>query len=154
MSEALVQPGPDPIARVPHEPLARKRTVAIIGASTDRSKFGNKAVRAYADEGWEVWPVNPRGGTIEGWPVFSAISELPGVPERASLYLREQAAMTALDELVALEKRDGVRIQDVYLNPGVGRKSVREHADELGLHRVSRCSIRAIGRLPKEFPAG
>ncbi len=135
------------------EPLARKRTIAVIGASADRAKFGNKAVRAYAAEGWEVWPVNPKGGVIEDRPVFTAIDELPDVPDRVSLYLKEEVALKALDALAALEKEHGGTIFDVYLNPGVGRKSVRERADALGLHRVSRCSIRAIGRVPKEFPA-
>ncbi len=32
------------------------KTVAVIGASTDRHKFGNKAVRAYAQRGFTVWP--------------------------------------------------------------------------------------------------
>lgn len=41
-----------------------KRTIAIVGASADRAKFGNKAVRAYAEEGWEVWPVNPKVDVI------------------------------------------------------------------------------------------
>ncbi|MDZ4654289.1 MAG: CoA-binding protein [Coriobacteriia bacterium] len=130
-----------------------KRTIAIVGASADRAKFGNKAVRAYAEEGWEVWPVNPKVDVIEGWHVFAAVGDLPDLPDRVSLYLKEAAALHVLDELAALERRYGRRIFDVYLNPGVGRKAVRERADELALNRVSRCSIRAIGRVPKEFPA-
>ncbi|MDI6901837.1 MAG: CoA-binding protein [Anaerosomatales bacterium] len=135
------------------EPLAHRPRVAIIGASADRAKYGNKAVRAYAEEGWEVWPVNPRGGRIESLPVYEDIADLPDLPQRASLYLPEEPALQALDALAALEERYGRSIQDVYLNPGVGKRAVRERADELGLNRVSRCSIRAIGRVPKEFPA-
>jgi predicted CoA-binding protein len=147
MSEAL------PLKTVAPDPLARKRTIAIVGASSDRAKFGNKAVRAYVQEGWEVWPVNPKADTIEGLPVFASVSALPDLPDRVSLYLKEDAALQVLDDLAGLEKRFGRSIFDVYLNPGVGRKTVRERADELGLRRVSRCSIRAIGRVPKEFPA-
>ena len=43
-----------------------KPTVAILGASADRAKFGNKSVRAHAQAGYEVYPVNPSGGEIEG----------------------------------------------------------------------------------------
>ncbi|MDO9557705.1 MAG: CoA-binding protein [Coriobacteriia bacterium] len=155
MSAAPLAPMPDGDPLVPHvaAPLARKRAIAIIGASADRAKFGNKAVRAYAAEGWEIWPVNPKGGEIEGWQVYTLVDRLPGLPDRASLYLKEQAALSALDALAVLEHQYGRAIFDVYLNPGVGRKTVREHADALGLNRVSRCSIRAIGRVPKEFPA-
>ena len=42
------------------------RTVAIVGASADRRKFGNKAVRAYLRQGWKVYPVNPNRDEIEG----------------------------------------------------------------------------------------
>ena len=155
MSEDLLARAPDDARLVVQQadPLARKRTIAIVGASADRAKFGNKAVRAYDAEGWEVWPVNPAAEQIEGHRVFASVDELPDLPDRVSLYLKEAIALQVLDELAALEQRHGRTIFDVYLNPGVGRKAVRERADELGLNRVSRCSIRAIGRLPKEFPA-
>ena len=54
-------------ARAQRRPLCMaKPTVAILGASADRSKFGNKSVRAHAQAGYDVYPVNPKGGTIEG----------------------------------------------------------------------------------------
>ena len=45
-------------------------TVAILGASADRSKFGNKAVRAFLARGYTVYPVNPKGGEIEGLAAY------------------------------------------------------------------------------------
>ena len=44
------------------------KTIAIIGASNDRSKFGNKAVRAFQQQGYQVFPVNPKEEAVEGWP--------------------------------------------------------------------------------------
>ena len=41
-------------------------SVAILGASTDRGKFGNKSVRAHLSKGYTVYPVNPKGEVIEG----------------------------------------------------------------------------------------
>ena len=35
------------------------KTVAVVGASADRTKFGNKAVRAFHDAGWTVFPIHP-----------------------------------------------------------------------------------------------
>ena len=49
------------------------KTVAIIGASNDRRKFGNKAVRAYLQQGYTVYPVNPKWQEIEGVPAFKNI---------------------------------------------------------------------------------
>lgn len=136
----------------PQRPTSH-RTIAVIGASADRDKYGNKAVRAYDAEGWSVWPVNPKGEPIEGLPTFSSITKLPGLPDRAALYLPEAVALVALEELAALEKRLSGRIDVVFLNPGVDGPAVRERAHSLGLNAMARCSIVAIGRSPKEFPA-
>ena len=35
------------------------KTVAVVGASANRTKFGNKAVRAFRDAGWTVFPIHP-----------------------------------------------------------------------------------------------
>jgi hypothetical protein len=42
------------------------KSVAILGASADRSKYGNKAVRAYQQQGYTVFPINPKESEIEG----------------------------------------------------------------------------------------
>ena len=41
-------------------------TIAIIGASNDRAKYGNKALRAFRNQGYTVVPINPREETVEG----------------------------------------------------------------------------------------
>ena len=53
-------------------------TVAVLGASQDRRKFGNKAVRAYRDCGLTVLPVNPREATIEGLAAYPNLEAIDG----------------------------------------------------------------------------
>ena len=55
-------------------------TIAILGASADRSKFGNKAVRAFLARGFTVYPVNPKGGEVEGLPAYRSLAEIPAGP--------------------------------------------------------------------------
>jgi len=57
------------------------KSVAIIGASADQSKFGNKAVRAFQQQGYEVYPVNPKATEIEGLPAFASIRDVPVRPQ-------------------------------------------------------------------------
>ena len=73
-----------------------KATVAILGASADRAKFGNKSVRAHLKAGYEVYPVNPSGGEIEGLPAYRTLADVPIENlDRISVYLRPQVGFDA-----------------------------------------------------------
>jgi predicted CoA-binding protein len=122
-------------------------TVAILGASADRGKFGNKSVRAHAACGWTVYPVNPKGGAIEVLPVCSSLSEVPAARlDRVSVYLPPALAVHAMDEIAT--KGAG----EVWLNPGADEPQVVDRARALGLKVVTACSIVALGVSPAEFP--
>ena len=56
--------------------MSRRSTIAVLGASRDRDKYGNKCVRAYLDEGWEVFPVNPNESEIEGLPATARLADV------------------------------------------------------------------------------
>lgn len=122
-----------------------KRTVAIIGASNDRRKFGNKAVRAYLAEQYRVYPVNLNEDRIEGLPVFRSVQEIPGDIDRVCLYLPPEKSAAVLDELA----QKG--ISEVFFNPGTWNPEVIARAEALGLHAVKDCAIVDIGRSPAEF---
>jgi len=123
-----------------------RKSVAIIGASTDRSKFGNKAVRAYMDQEWEVYPVNPKGGTIEGVTAYTSLADVRGSVDRVSLYLPPQAGVNVLPEIAA-KKPD-----EFFVNPGAESDELVEKAKELGLEPIVACSIVAIGASPSDLP--
>ena len=72
-------------------------TIAVIGASSDRAKFGNKCVRAYAQRGYQVYPVNPKEATIEGWSAFKSVLDIPGEIDRVSIYLPPSLCGKVLD---------------------------------------------------------
>src|SRR5262245_66296040 len=88
-------------------------TVAILGASTDRSKFGNKAVRAFLARDFTVYPVNPKGGEIEGLPAYKSLTEIPREVylDRISVYLPPAIGLKTLPEIVA----SGT--DELWLNP-------------------------------------
>ncbi len=52
-------------------------TFAVVGASTDRSKYGNKVLRCYQQHGRKVYPVNPRAPTVEGLRAYPSLAALP-----------------------------------------------------------------------------
>ena len=124
----------------------REPSIAIVGASTDRSKFGNKCVRAYQQAGYRVFPVNPRAEKIEGLPVFRSLQDLPEEPDRISIYLPPEATATLIPELTRYEGAQ------VWFNPGSAIESTVETARQAGLDVHDGCSIVAIGLSPGQFP--
>lgn len=102
-----------------------ERTVAILGASTDWRKFGNKSVRAHQQAGYRVFPVNPRGGTCEGLTVFERLADVPAERlVRVSVYLPPPLVLPALDEIA--EKG----CDELWLNPGTIDDAVLQRATE------------------------
>ncbi len=122
--------------------MGEPRTVAVIGASNDRRKYGNRAVRAYRAEGWLVFPVHPRAPQIEGLQAYPSILDVPVPVERATVYLHPETTLVVLDEIA----RKGVR--ELFLNPGSESSEVVERAEALGLLPILACSIVDIGRSP------
>ena len=118
------------------------KTVAVLGASNDRSKFGNKAVRAYLQQGFTVFPVNPKESTIESLPCFASIKEVPARPNLVSVYLPPPVVLKLLPEIAAKG------CDELWLNPGTESEEVLAAAEKLGLKVVQACSIIAVGLSP------
>ena len=77
------------------------KTVAIIGASSKREKFGNKAVRAYKQQGHTVYPVSLSEREIEGLPAYRSILDVPVRPEMVSLYIPPEEVVKILPDVGA-----------------------------------------------------
>ena len=121
------------------------KTIAIIGASTDRSKFGNKAVRAFVQRGYTVYPVNPKEPTVEGVPAFKSIGDVPERPNMISVYLPPPVLLKVLPEIA------NRGCDELWLNPGTESDEVLALAEKLKLNVVQACSIVGIGLSPESL---
>jgi len=63
------------------------KVVAVVGASSDRRKFGNRAVRAFQQQGYTVVPINPHEAEVEGLKAYASVLDVPGPVDMASLYV-------------------------------------------------------------------
>jgi predicted CoA-binding protein len=118
------------------------RVVAVIGASNDRRKFGNKAVRAFARQGYDVKPVNPNCATVEGLPAYPSITDITGAIDLVTMYVRPEVGERLLPEIA--RKQPG----ELWVNPGADSEALLAKAEALGLRPIVACSILGVGENP------
>ncbi len=134
------------------------KTIAVVGASASRQKFGNKCVRAYRDAGYQVYPVNPSERVIEGLPVFRTLADVPAPLERISVYLPPPLTLALLPAIARAVTAGGAGSAgsaagtEVWFNPGSADSAVLAEARRLGIAARPGCSIVDIGRRPGDFP--
>ena len=121
-------------------------SVAVIGASHDRRKYGNKAVRAYRENGYTVFPINPNEGTIEGLKAYPNLDAITEPIDYVSLYVPPAVGVKLLPAIAAKNPKE------VWLNPGSESDDLIEAAADLHLRVIVACSIVALGLDPHKFP--
>ena len=119
--------------------------VAVIGASSHRHKYGNKALRAFRAQGYTVVPIHPRETTIEGERAYASVLDYPGAIDEATLYVQPAVALDVMDEIA----RKGIKT--VWLNPGADAPEVIERARAAGLTPIVACSITGAGDSPGRY---
>jgi predicted CoA-binding protein len=121
------------------------KTVAVVGASSNREKFGNKALRAFAQQGYTVIPINPTEAEVEGHRAYKSVLDVPGTIDLATIYVPGRVGVLVMDDLASKG------VAEVWLNPGADDRQVVDRAHALGLKTVRHCSIIAIGESPARY---
>ena len=118
------------------------KVVAVIGASSNRQKFGNRALRAYREQGYTVVPINPHESEVEGITAYGSVLEVPGAIDMASFYVPPDVG----EQVIAEIAQKG--ITEVWLNPGAESDALIARAKSLNINPIIACSIVAIGQNP------
>ena len=121
------------------------KTVAVVGASSDRQKFGNKALRAYKAEGYRVIPINPTEREVEGLPTYRSVLDVPERIDMATVYVQPDVALRLLPEF------EQKQIGEIWINPGAESDELLAEAKRRKLNVIAACSIMGIGRNPQSF---
>jgi len=104
-----------------------KRVWAIVGASHDPAKFGNKIVRDLHNAGYIVYPVNPKGGEIEGVKVYPSLADLPEEPDVVDIVVPP----TVTEKVVRQVKALG--LPRVWMQPGSESEDAVRFCEENGI---------------------
>lgn len=121
------------------------KTVAVIGASSNRGKYGNKALRAFERQGFRVLAINPNEREVEGHPTYASVLDVPEPIDMATVYVPPDVGVRVLEDLA----KKGIR--EVWLNPGADGPEVIARARELGIVPIVACSIMGIGETPWRY---
>jgi predicted CoA-binding protein len=121
------------------------KVIAIVGASSNRHKFGNKALRAFRAEGYTVLAINPNEAEVEGVKTYPSVLDVPHAIDMASVYVPPDIGQGLLAEF---EKK---QIAEIWLNPGAESDELLAEARRRKLNVIAACSIVGIGRSPYEF---
>jgi predicted CoA-binding protein len=105
---------------------------AVVGASTNRAKFGNRVLRCYvSNDKSPVFAVNPRADEIEGVPCFPDLASLPDAARAASIItsprITEDIVQDAID----------CGVKHLWMQPGAESAAAIESAEAAGLSVIA-----------------
>ena len=100
---------------------------AVVGASNDRRKFGNKVLRCYWNHGKEAVPVNPRGGTIEGAESYARLADLTSEVHGVSIITPPEVSEKIVEEAHAMG------LSRLWFQPGAESRAAIDKARDYGM---------------------
>ncbi len=104
---------------------------AVVGASRDPAKVGNRVVRAYLQAGRPVYPVNPSAGEIEGLKAYPDLAALPAPAHGVSVVTPPAVAVSVVEQAAA------AGVKHIWFQPGAESEQAVARARELGMNVIS-----------------
>jgi uncharacterized protein len=75
------------------EKYAREPVWAVVGASNQRGKYGNRIYRTLRSSGYTVYPINLGEPMVEGDPAYSRLANLPQSPTVVNIVVPPRHAL-------------------------------------------------------------
>jgi predicted CoA-binding protein len=125
----------------PIQQFLAQRRFAVVGASADRAKYGNKVLRCYQQHGKDAVPVNPKDAVVEGRRAFTTLTHVPGKIDAVSIITPPKVTEAVVEEAGKL----GIR--HVWMQPGAESPAAVERAKALGMNVIAGgpCLLVALG---------
>lgn len=107
-----------------------RRVWAVVGASLDEQKYGNRIYHSLRNAGYTVYPVNPKGGEIEGAKIYPSLADLPRPPEVIDIVVPPPVTEKVVKEAHELG------LNRVWMQPGAESEAAIDYCEENGMEVV------------------
>ena len=104
---------------------------AVVGASTNRDKYGNKVLRCYQQHDLKVYPINPRADEIEGIQCYPDLASLPEALHGISVITPPKITEAVVEEA------SQAGIKHIWMQPGAESPAAVARAKELGINVIA-----------------
>ena len=115
----------------PIDTFLRGQRFAVVGASVNREKYGNKTLRAYQQQQLEVFPINPRADEVEGLVAYAGLEDLPVTVDGISIITPPAVTEKVVDQAIEL----GIR--NIWMQPGAESPAAIERAEAAGINVIA-----------------
>ncbi len=80
--------------------IMKPKSIAVVGASTKPKTIGSEIMQRLRDYKFtgNVYPVNPKGGIIEGFQAYTSIAEIPGEVDLAVIVVNAKFVLDTIDQ--------------------------------------------------------
>lgn len=127
------------------EEMLNKKVWAVIGATSNKDKYGYKIWKKLKEHDYEVYGINPNYEEIEGEKIYSSLKKLPKKVDVIDLVVPPKLSLNVLDEAKELG------IEYIWFQPGTFNKEVIEKAKDLELKFLDNdCVLATLIQLEKE----
>lgn len=106
------------------------KTFAVVGASSDRRKYGNKVLRVFLQNEYSVVPVNPNAAHVEGHESFADLTKIPERPLSISIITPPAVTEQVVQQAIA------IGVQHVWLQPGAESATAIELCEDAGINII------------------
>ena len=103
---------------------------AVVGASADRSKFGNRVLRHYLAHGRRAIPVHPSAESIEGQRAYPDLQSLPEAVHGVSIITPPPVTERVVAEALALS------MTRIWMQPGAENAAAIEACRAAGVEPI------------------
>lgn len=114
--------------------------VAVIGATDNPRKYGNRIYLDLKGKGFRVYPVNPSRDTVDGDPAFARLSDIPEKPDIVNFVVPPSATLRVLEQAKELG------FTTVWIQPGAENEAVMGYLEEHGFDYVVNACIMVRAR--------